>query len=163
MHLPASRAQYEIIPEQNESTVDSNSRSSINAILVTLGIFVLGSSALAADYRVDFGAETSAGKDAGTLNCLFDKICGTKLESLGLRVSVYMSRREPERASINLYGGDPSCCFFAGAADSMAINSLQPLSRVPFFEGAGARGGLFIENQRAGTLYLRFNFFRDRI
>jgi hypothetical protein len=29
---------------------------------------------------------------------------------------------------------------------------------VPFFKGASARGGLFIQNERIGTLYLRFHF-----
>jgi hypothetical protein len=28
---------------------------------------------------------------------------------------------------------------------------------VPLFRGAGARGSLFIENERMGTLYLRFH------
>jgi hypothetical protein len=29
---------------------------------------------------------------------------------------------------------------------------------VPFFKGARAKGGLFIQNERVGTLYLRFQF-----
>jgi len=113
---------------------------------------------LAADYSVDFGVETDAGKDAGSLTCLFDEICDAKLESLGLIVSLIVFRSNPERASVHLRGGDLSCCYFDGAADSIAIDPRKPLSRVPFFKGARARGALFIENERVGTLYLRFDY-----
>lgn len=142
--------------------MNSNSRRSFAAILVTLGV-AWDSSALAADYRVEFGAESRTGKDAATLECRFDKICAAKLGSMGLKVNIYVFRSESERASINLYGGDLSCCFFAGAADSITVSSRRPLSRVPFFKGARARGGLFIENELVGTLYFRFNFSRDHI
>src|SRR5258708_29012263 len=114
----------------------SNARSPITAVLALLGILLSGCSALAEDYSVDFGVETDAGKDAGTLTCLFGETCDAKLELLGLRVSIYVFRSEPGRASVYLYGGDLSCCYFAYAADSIHIDTREPLSRVPFFKGA---------------------------
>ena len=79
------------------------------------------------------------------------------MESLGLIVSVDTSRADPPSAHIRLNGGDPGCCYFAGAAGSMTIDPHNSLYRVPLFRGAGARGSLFIENERMGTLYLRFH------
>lgn len=134
----------------------NNVRSLMIAILTLLGTPLLGSSVRAADYSVDFGIETDAGKDGGSLACLFNDVCGARIESLGLRVTVYAFRNEPGRASVRLYSGDLSCCYFAGAADSIAVDPRKPVSRVPIFKGASARGGLYIENERVGTLYLRF-------
>jgi hypothetical protein len=120
-------------------------RTPITAILVLLGTLLSASFALAEDYSVDFGADTVRGRDAGTLHCRFGYICDAKMESLGLIVSVDTSR------------GDLGCCYFAGAAGSMTIDPRKSLYRVPLFKGAGARGALFIENERMGTLYLRFH------
>jgi hypothetical protein len=142
--------------------MDSRSRRSFATLLVILG-GAWNSSAIAADYRVEFGAETPTGKDAATLECRFSEICSGKLESLNLTVSIYAVRSKLERAYINLDGSDLSCCLFAGAADSITVNLRRPLSRVPFFKGIRAKGGLFIENERAGMLYIRFNLSRDRI
>jgi hypothetical protein len=85
-------------------------------------------------------------------------MCSAKIESLGLIVSIHVFRNEPERASVSLYGGDLGCCYFDGAAGEKIIDPRKPLSRVPFFKGARARGGLFIQNERVGTLYLRFDY-----
>ena len=136
----------------------SNARSPITAILALLGTLLSGGSVLAADYSVDFGVETDAGKDAGSLMCVFDQTCSAKMEALGLRISIDVFGSNPQRAHVNLYGGDLSCCYFDGAADSIVIDPRKPLSRVPFFKGARARGGLYIENERVGTLYLRFDY-----
>jgi hypothetical protein len=133
------------------------------AILAVLAVFVMSNSVLAADYDVELGAETVVGKDAGTLRCVFDDICPLPLPELGLRVSIFVSRGEPGRATVHLYGDDLSCCYFTEGRDSTEIDSAKPVSRVPFFRGAGARGGLFIQNERAGTLFLRFRFLRDKI
>src|SRR5882724_9273500 len=136
----------------------SRFRSPITAILALFGTLLSGCSVLAADFTVDFGAETDAGRDAGTLTCLFGQLCDAKMESIGLRVSIDVFRSDAERAYVRLYGGDLSCCYFAYAADSITVDPRKPLSRVPFFKGARARGGLFIQNEPAGTLYLRFHF-----
>jgi hypothetical protein len=123
------------------------------------------SSALAADYRVEVGAETLAAKDAATFECSYGQRCIAKLESLDLSASIYVQSRNSESASINLDGNDVSCCLFANAADSISVDLRRPQSRVVFFKGVSARGrgGLFIKNERAGTLYIRFNLVRDRI
>ena len=136
----------------------SNARSLIIAVLVALGILLSNSPVLADGYGVDFGAETDAGKDGGSVMCPFDEVCIAKMESLGLRVSMSVFRGNRRRAYVNLYGRDLSCCYFEAAADSITIDPRLPLSRVPFFKGSRARGALFIENERVGTLYLRFHY-----
>src|SRR5882724_9166136 len=140
-----------------KSRVGNNARSQIIAIVALLGTVLSSSSLLAADYSVDFGIETDAGKDAGSIVCVFEQICSAEIESLGWRVTFHAFQSEPGRAIVRLYGGGLSCCYFAGAADSITIDPRKPLSRVSFFKGARARGGLFIENERVGTLYLRFH------
>jgi hypothetical protein len=130
--------------------VRGNARSLMIPILVLLGTLLSCPSLLAADYSVDFGVETDAGKDAGSLTCLFGQICDAKVKSLRLRVSIDVLRSEPGRASIRLYGGDLSCCYFAYAADSIAIDTGKSLSRVPFFRGAGARGGPVYSERTCG-------------
>lgn len=127
-------------------------------ILAVFGIALSVGPAFAADYSVEVGVETEAGKDANSVTCSFDDVCSAKIESLGFTVSIFVFRREPERASVELYGSDPSCCYFEFAADDKIIDPRKPLSRVPFFKGARARGGLFIQNERAGTLHLRFDY-----
>lgn len=135
----------------------SNARSPITATLALLCVLASGSSASAANYSVDFGAETDAGRDAGSLACQVGQTCAADMKSLGLRITFLVFRSEPERVTIHLYGRGLSCCYFAGAADSIDIDPRKPLSGISFYRGARARGGLFIENERVGTLYLRFN------
>jgi hypothetical protein len=137
--------------------VKSNARSLITAILALLCVLASGSSAPAANYSVDFGAETGAGKDAGSLVCLVGRTCTAEMESLGLRITFLVFRSEPERVTVHLYGRDLSCCYFTGAADSIDIDPRKPLSGMSFYRGGRATGGLFIENERVGTLYIRFN------
>jgi len=93
-----------------------------------------------------------------TLTCQFDKICSAKIEPLGLNVGIMVFRREPERASVSLYGDDLSCCYFDSAADKKIIDPRKPVSGVPIFKGTRATRGLFIQNERVGTLYLRFDY-----
>jgi hypothetical protein len=90
-------------------------RSQLAAILALLGALVGTSPALANDYSVDFGVETKAGKDAGSLTCQLDQTCSGELESLGLRVSILLYGSpydRGDRASIHLNDRDFSCCYF---------------------------------------------------
>jgi hypothetical protein len=138
----------------------SNARNFITANFVTaivlLGALLSGSSALAADYSIDFGAETSSGKDAGSLACVFAEACIAEMKSLGLRATISVYRNTPERALVYLYGYEPRIYYFDGAADTITLDMRKSLHAVPFFKGVAARGGLFIENERVGTLYIRF-------
>jgi len=135
----------------------------LSAVLAILATLVLSGSAHAADYEVEYGAQTDSGKNAGVVRCDFYKVCGASLAALGLKAHIYLSRHQPGRAKVSLYGDDPSCCYFAAARDEVTVDSIEPVSRVPFFKGAGARGSLFIENERAGTLFLRFRFLGDKL
>jgi hypothetical protein len=112
---------------------------------------------LAEDYRFAFGVDTKHGQDFGSVTCVFDEVCSARMESLDLRVTIHIIRSDPRRAHVRLYGRDISCCYFAEAADSIIVDPQKPPSRLPFFSGGSARGGLHIENEYAGTLYLRFH------
>jgi len=134
-------------------------RSSVTAVLALLvGTFLSKSPAVADGYRLDFGAETDRGRDAGTIECQLDQACDGKLESLGLTVRVEVARGKSLYARVKLDGDNPDCCYFAGPTSSIFVVADKPLNQVPLFKGMGARGGLFIENQRVGALYLRFEF-----
>jgi hypothetical protein len=137
--------------------VRSNARNLITAIAALLGILVSSGSALADDYSVDFGVEIDAGKDAGTIGCAFEQMCSAKVDSFGLKVSILVSRRDPGWAHVYLSGGDLICCYFDGAVDSTVVARRDQLSRLPLFKGMRARGGLYIQNERVGSLYLRFH------
>jgi hypothetical protein len=143
--------------------VTRNVRRPLTVILALVAVLLSSGIVLADDYRVDFGIKTKAGEDARTITCQFGEMCSENVASLGLRVSILVFRSHPERASVHVNGSDLSCCYFVGAADSLDVDTHQPLSRVGFFEGARARGALFIENKPMGTLFLRFSLFRDHL
>jgi hypothetical protein len=137
--------------------VRSNDRSQIT-VSALLSTFLLGSSALAVDYSVDYGVDTvSAGKDAGSLTCQLKRACNAKIESLGLNVSVSIDSKKSREVVVKLENDDLTCCYFSGGGRSATVNAHEKLSRLPFFKGAAPRGGLFIENEQAGILYLRFD------
>jgi hypothetical protein len=128
---------------------------------VALFGFLSADVALAQNYSVDFGADTELGKDAGTLDCRFGEACQAKMESLGFTVRVKISR-EPAFADVSMEGGDLGCCYFANGKSKIGIDARKPLSQVPIFKGSGSKGGLFIQNERVGFLYLRFQFNQAR-
>lgn len=142
---------------REKSPMRSYARNPTAAFLALLGILLSANVVLAADFSVDFGADTDQGRDAGSLDCRFGQVCYARMEALGLTFSVDIFRGDPVRAHVRLYGSDPSCCYFADATDSITIDPSKPPSRVPFFKGARARGGLFVQNKRAGALYLKFH------
>jgi hypothetical protein len=130
------------------------------AISVVLASLCSLSSALASDYRIEVGAETDAGKDVGAQSCTLAEVCTARLEALKLNVRVYVSRRRPAEARVFLDGDKIGCCYFTGAADSTVVAVPdEGVARLPFFKGVRARGGLFIQNELVGTLYLRLDFF----
>src|SRR5690348_2237887 len=108
------------------------SRVSTAAILCFLAVLASGNSVLAADYSVDFGVDSEAGRDAGSFTCQFDQVCHAKMKSLGLSISVSVRRDDAELARVQLSGNDLSCCYFRGAADKVFVDRRKLLSRVPF-------------------------------
>jgi hypothetical protein len=140
--------------------VRSDARNPTAAFLALLGILLSANVVLAADFSVDFGVDTEQGRDAGSLDCRFGQVCSARMESLGLTFSVDIFHGDPVRAHVRLYGRDPGCCYFADAAGSITIDPSKPPSPVPFFKGARARGGLFVQNERVGALYLKFRLPR---
>lgn len=135
----------------------SGSRVISSVVLFLLAVLSSGNTVSAADYSVELGVDSRAGKDAATLECAIDQECSTRLEPLGLRIKVHVSKRDPDRAMVRLFGYEPGCCYFNGAASSALVEMRDPMSRLPIFLRDRARGDLFIENERpVGTLYLRF-------
>jgi hypothetical protein len=122
--------------------------------------FLTSVAALAEDYTVDFGAETKAGRESGTLHCRLNEFCDAKMQSLKLRISLQVLRSYPSEADVYLFSSELSCCYFANDRIDITVYPREQLSPLPFFKGAG-RGNLYIEKERAGTLYLRFHFRQD--
>jgi hypothetical protein len=114
------------------------------------------------DYDVDFGAEVRGAKDAGSVRCRFDQVCSADIEAFGLWLTIIVLPYETRSATIHLYGSELSCCYFVGAADFVNIDPAKPLSIVPFYRGRPAQGALFIQNEYAGTLYIRIRLHRNR-
>jgi len=134
----------------------SGRRVLTSAVLSLLAVLGSGGSPLAADYSVEVGVDTRAGKDAGTLECVLNELCTMRLEPFGLAIYVRVSSRDRDTASVRLFGNE-GCCYFNGAASSALVNLRDTLSRLPIFLRDRARGDLFIENERpVGALYLRF-------
>ena len=133
------------------------------ALLAVLGTatactFLSSNAARAADYSVDFGVDTvNAGKDAGTVACQLKQTCKVKIESLELNVSFYLAWKKSGEAVVKLEKDDLTCCYFSGGGRSAIVNAHTKLSRLTFFKGRAPRGGLFIQNEHAGILYLRFD------
>jgi hypothetical protein len=151
------RRQHCSIRREAYFTLRKNARTQIGAVLMLCGALTSGSSALADDYDVDYGIDTvAAGKDAGSLACRLKQTCRAKMEPLGLRIGINLAWKESGQAVVSLEDDDGSCCYFAGGGKSMTLDVRTPVSRLQFFKGSPPRGGLYIQNEPAGILYLRF-------
>jgi hypothetical protein len=135
------------------------------ACLIAFGLAVISSHNVsqAADYSVDFAANTTRlGRDGGTSDCSFERICSGQMEALRLRVTVDVFRSAPNRAIIRLYGNDLSCCFFSNGKENVEIDIREPLSQISFYEGRRVMRELDQpSNTYGGVLYLRFR--RDQM
>jgi hypothetical protein len=78
--------------------------------------------------------------------------------SVGVECQLRCVLKESGEAIIRLENDERSCCYFASGRPSVTVDGRAQLSTLSFFKGAEPRGGLFIQNERAGILYLRFNF-----
>ena len=135
---------------------DRNVLFLITLACALVGVLMPSAASCADGYDVAFGVETKHGQDFGSITCHFSDVCSARMDSLGLTIMIDRFRDDPGRASVDFYGKDSSCCYFAGAARSKTVDPREPLSRVPFFSGEPARGYLLPQNEFAGTLYLKF-------
>ena len=126
-------------------------------VLLLFAVLASSSSVFAGDYSVELGVDSRAGRDAGTVECVLDDICSMQLEPFGLRITVYVSSRERDTASVRMYGDEADCCYFDGAAPSIVIVPGGKLSRLPIYRGRQAKGAFFIQNEHVGILYLRIH------
>ena len=123
-----------------------NARSRIVAFLALLGLLSSGCTALAEDYSVDFGIETDAGKDAGTLACKFGQTCDATMDTLGLRVTILVFRDTPEQVTVRM------------AATSVAAILSTPLTPQPLIPANRCLACRSSEGPRPGVAYmLRIN------
>jgi hypothetical protein len=142
---------------RSRCAVGSNVQNSTSVFLILCCLFLLGAPVHATDYSVDFGAETEAGKDAGSIACSSEVICTAKMESLALSITFMVVRNEPQRVRIHMdSNNDPGCCYFSDGDRSISIDPHHPPSRMSFYRGIEAKGAMLIENERVGMLYLRF-------
>jgi len=95
--------------------------SRLAAVSAVLASLCSNYPALAFDYRIEVGAETGAGKDAGAKSYTFGEVCTARLEALKLNIRVQVSRRKPAEARIFLDGDEVGCCYFTGAVDSTVV------------------------------------------
>lgn len=114
------------------------------------------SAAQAADYAVKIGADTRSGQDASSLICWFDHTCHGELKELGLQVDIDLSRAMSRIARLRLHSRSPDCCTFEHGRREIALDLRASLRREPIFKGEQARGGTIVENERVGSLYLKF-------
>jgi hypothetical protein len=136
----------------------NRSRCLVTSILALFGMLIFVDRALAADYTVEFAVQTDHGDEVGTVTCSFGDSCIGRMESLGLYFDIIIDRSQPEEATVFMHSYEVGCCFFDGAAASAKVDSSKRLSLFPFYKGHAARGGLFIENHYAGTLYVNISF-----
>src|SRR5215475_1200475 len=88
-------------------------------------VLLLASTPVSAkDYRLDYGIETRAGGDAGSIVCAYER-CVVKIEQLHLTLSIYVSRGYTDRERVELEG-EPACCFFDGGAQTQNIVTGNP-------------------------------------
>jgi hypothetical protein len=136
----------------------NRARCLATSVLILLGGLTSIGRARAADYSVDFAVRTDHGDEVGSVTCSFGDSCIGRMESLGLYFDIIIDRSQPEEATVFMHSYEVGCCFFDGAAASAKVDSSKRLSLFPFYKGHAARGGLFIENHYAGTLYVNISF-----
>jgi hypothetical protein len=131
-------------------------RNRFTIVPAVVGAILSCGAAHAADYIVEIGADTLSGKDASSLICRFDQTCRGELKALGLEVSIDLRHNESWIASLRIDSHDIGCCYFGSGRDKVVIDPRETLHQLPIFKGARERGGMVIENEYVGALYLKF-------
>jgi hypothetical protein len=126
------------------------------AILVTL---LSSGTARAEDYIVNFAINMHGRQDTGALECRFDDLCVTRVDSLRLRFKVEIYRGSLDRAYVNL-DGHSGCCLFEGAVSTLIVVPDGPPRQHRLFVGqeASDKSLVYIPNVHVGDLYLKFQF-----
>jgi hypothetical protein len=124
--------------------------------LVVAGSLLSGGAVHAANYAVAIGADTRSGSDTSSLICRFDQTCHGELKKLGLQIDIDLRRAMSRIARLRLHGRSPGCCTFEHGRSETALDLRAALHREPIFRGAKARAGAVPENERVGSIYLKF-------
>jgi hypothetical protein len=132
-------------------------RTQFIVLLAVAGALLSGGAVHATDYSVEVGADTHLGKDASSLACRFDRTCHGELRALGLQVDLDFRQPTSVIARLRLYSRNPGCCYFEYGLDEITIDPREPLHQVPIFKGMKARGSMIVENERVGSLHLKFH------
>lgn len=131
-------------------------RTRLIIVLAVVSTLVSSGVAQTADYTVEIGADTQSGKDASLSICQFDQTCHGELKELGLQVDIDLRRAMSRIARLRLHSRSLGCCYFEYGRDETAIDLREALHQLPISKGAGERGGMVIENEYVGALYLKF-------
>lgn len=131
-------------------------RTQFSLVLIVGGLLLSGTAACAADYAVKIGTDTLSGNDTSSLLCWFDHRCLGELKELGLQVDIDVRRAMSRIARLRLHRNSRGCCTFEHGRDEIAIDLLAALHREPIFESKKTEAGIIVENERMGSLYLKF-------
>ena len=132
-------------------------RTTSTAVLAVVVTLLFSSATRAADYAVKIAAATEAGQETSSLICWFDHTCHGELKEVELQVDIDLRRALPRIARLRLHGRRPGCCYFERGRDETAIDlNGVTVHREPIFKGTKANGGVIVENERIGSLYLNF-------
>lgn len=137
--------------------VSIRTRFIIMLAVASLRLLLSGDAARAADYAVKIGADTRSGQETSSMLCWFDHRCHGELKELGLQVDVDVRRSLRRIARLRLRGNSRGCCTFENGRDETAIDLRRViLHKEPLYKGKNTKGGIVIENERVGSLYMKF-------
>jgi hypothetical protein len=125
------------------------------AIFAICAAFLLGSngSARAGDYIVTYAIDADGVIETGKLDsCVYRSSCMIEFGRMGLLVFLVVERSGSYH--VNLSDNGRSCCYFADATSSIALDTKVPIQRLRIFEGRRRRKLEVVQNDEIGVLDL---------
>src|SRR3954453_23800308 len=131
-----------------------------SAIVLWASLLGSGAKALAGDYIVHYALEVDGKTDAGTMeSCEYVRRCQILSSATGVQVTLNFIYPEHRVVHARVQG-QPGCCYFADAVDSVSLNPKSSFHHLDIFEGRARRRNEFVDNRRVGVLYLSFSDLR---
>lgn len=119
-------------------------------------LITLNANAFAGDYTVAYALEIGNQTETGQVdNCEYAKQCEIRVKDFGLSIFTFFIYPENRKAYVTI-GGRKGCCYFTDGNESVALDSRERIPPMPIFEGRPRVKNEFVQNNRLGTLYLRF-------
>ena len=128
----------------------------LRLIFGMLMLVILNANAFAGDYTVAYALEIGDQTETGKAeNCEYVRQCELKTDTFGLSIFTFFIYPENRKAYVTV-GGKKGCCYFTDGNESVSLDPRQPIPRIAIFEGHARVQNEFVQNNRLGTLYLRF-------